>query len=130
MQQDLYLKVLREVDVQGRATCDCRWCSTPDGHATLKAMSEHLGTFSEALTCPKVDLREKDPEEEVGFMGRKPECSSLDCVLCGFGKEGGILTCKAVETSEQLVNWTRYEDLERPGKKPLQKPTTLSLIHI
>ena len=55
-QQDFYLKALREVDVQGRAACDCRWCSTPDGHATWKGMWEHLGTFSEALACPKVNL--------------------------------------------------------------------------
>ena len=53
-------------------------------------------------------------------MGRNPQCSSMDCALCGFGKEGGIPTCKALETSEQLIKWTRYDDLERPGKKSLQ----------
>ena len=68
-------------------------------------MWEHLGTFSEALAYPKVDLREGDPDDDVGFMGRKPACSSMDCMLCGFGKEGGIPTCKALETSEQLVKW-------------------------
>ena len=109
-QQDLYLKALREVDVEGRTACDCKWCSTPDGQAAWKKMWEHLGTFSEALACPKVDLREADPEDEVGFMRRKPTCSSMDCMLCGFGKEGGIPTCKALERSEQLVKWTRYED--------------------
>ena len=53
-------------------------------------------------------------------MGWKAACSSTDRVLCGFGKEGGIPTCKALETSEQLVKWVNYEDVERPGKKPLQ----------
>ena len=110
-QQDLYLKALREVDLQGRVACACRWCSAPDGQAARKGMWDHLGTFSEALACPKVDLREGDPEDDAGFMGRKPACSSMDCMLCGFGKEGGIPTCKALETSEQLVKWTRYEDL-------------------
>ncbi|CAB1101276.1 unnamed protein product [Ectocarpus sp. CCAP 1310/34] len=112
----LYLKALREVDVQGRAACDCRWCSAPDGQAAWKGMWKHLGKFSEALAYPKVDLREGDPEDEVGFMA----CSAMECTLCGFGKEGGIPTSKALETSQQVVKCTRYEDVERPGKKPLQ----------
>lgn len=118
-QQDLYLKALREVTVQGREACDCRWCSAADGDKRWKQLWEHLGTFSDVIACPKVDLRAGDPHDEHGFMGRKPACSSFDCQFCGFGKQGGIPTCKALETSPQLVKWTRYEDVERPGKNKL-----------
>ena len=78
-----------------------------------------MGTFSDAVACPKVDLRAGDPEEEHGFVGRKPERASSQCNVCSFRKEGGIPYCKALETSEQQMKWTRYEDLERPGKKTL-----------
>ena len=78
-----------------------------------------MGTFSEAIACPKVDLRARDPHEDMKFMGRKPECASFDCNVCGFDKEGGIPFRKVLETSEQTVEWTRYEDLERPGDTPL-----------
>ena len=74
----------------------------------------------EALACSKVDVREGGPEDDVEFMGRKPACISMDCMLWGFGKEGGIPTCETLETSEQLAKCVRYEDVERPGKKPLQ----------
>lgn len=80
---------------------------------------QHLGTFSDAVDCPKVDLRAGDPEEDMKFMGRKPECASFDCNVCGFGKEGAIPFCKVLGTSKQPVKWTRYEDLERPGKTTL-----------
>ena len=58
------------------------------------------------------------------FMGWKAECSSTDRVLCGFGKEGGIPTCKALETSEQLVKWTRYKNLREAREEATSKPTS------
>ncbi|CAB1110583.1 unnamed protein product [Ectocarpus sp. CCAP 1310/34] len=45
---------------------------------------KHLGTFSDAIACPKVNLRAADPGGD-GWMGRKPECNALDCAKCGFG---------------------------------------------
>lgn len=87
-----------------RAECDCRWCSAPDGNETWQAaMWAHLGTFSDAIACPKVNFRAGDPQDKFGFMGRKPACSFSDCTLCGFGKQRGMPTSKALETSEQLV---------------------------
>lgn len=118
-QQTYYLAALREVDVQGRDACNCRWCSVENGGSEGKKMWSNRGSFSEAIACPKVDLRPGDPDATGGFMGRKLECGFSDCEVCGFGREGGIPTCKALEESQQLVEWTRYEDLEREGKKPL-----------
>ena len=116
-QQQLYLNALKDVTVEGRSACDCRWCSAVDGDAIWKGHWQHLGTFSDAVACPKVNLRAGDPDDEHGFIGRKPECASSECNVCGFGKDRGIPYCKALETSEQQVRWTRYEDLERPGGK-------------
>ncbi|CAB1112097.1 unnamed protein product [Ectocarpus sp. CCAP 1310/34] len=82
-------------------------------------MWSNLGSFSETIASPKVDLRAGDPDATGEFMGRKPECGSSDCEVCGFGREGGLPTCKALEESQQLVEWTRYGDLDREGKKPL-----------
>ena len=81
-----------------------------------------MGTFSDAVACPKVNLRAGDPDDEHGFIGLKPECASSECNVCGFGKDGGIPYCKALETSEPQVRWTSCENLERPGgKKTLPK---------
>ena len=44
---------------------------------------------------------------------------SVLCSVCGFGKEGGIPFCKVLETLNQKVTWTSYEDLERVEKKTL-----------
>ena len=119
-QQDLYLKALKDVTVANRSqVCDCRWCQSANGDEVWKGHFQHLGTFSEAIACPKVDLRAGDPHEDMKFMGRKPACASFNCNDCGFGKDGGIPFCKVLETSEQTVEWTRYEDLERPGNTPL-----------
>ena len=38
-----------------------------------------MGTFSDAVACPKEDLRAGDSEEDSVVMGRKPECASFDC---------------------------------------------------
>lgn len=116
-QQVMYLDALRDVPVLGRGACDCRWRSSVDGDKEWKRLWTHLGTFSEALTCAKVDLRGGDFHDEHGFMGRKPDCSSFDCTECGFGRHGGIPTCKVLETSDQRVVWKRYEDVWKLGKK-------------
>eukprot|EP00903_Cladosiphon_okamuranus_P008202 g7897.t1 len=119
-QQTFYLEALENMTLVDRPVCDCRWCSAEDGDAIWKGHWRHLGTFSDALACPKVDLRAGDPEEDSEVMGRKPECASSDCNVCGFGKEGGIPFCKVLETSKQLVKWKHYGDLERPGKTTLR----------
>eukprot|EP00903_Cladosiphon_okamuranus_P012902 g12046.t1 len=118
--QTFYLEALENMTLVDRPVCDCRWCSAEDGDAIWKGHWRHLGTFSDALACPKVDLLAGDPEKDSEFMGRKPECASSDCNVCGFGQERGIPFCKALETSKQLVKWKHYGDLERPGKTPLR----------
>ena len=71
----------------------------------------HLGSFCDAVACPKVDLRADDPEDGVGFWGRKPECSSFGCSECGFGKAGGIPLCKRLEESVKEVEWNVFKDV-------------------
>ena len=64
-----------------------------------------------------------------GLMGRKPECVSLDCTECGFGPDGGIPTCKALENSEQVVRWDCFEDLEKVGKDGEKKILPNQQVH-
>ena len=114
-QQQWYIDALRNIAVLGRDQCNCRVCSTEGGKG-WGAQWTHLGTFSDALLCPKTDLRRGDPHDKHGFMGRAPACVSSACSTCGFGRDGGIPTCKAVEQSDQLVRWKCFEDSETEGK--------------
>lgn len=104
-QQDLYIQALQTVDMDSHGECECRWCrwSGVDGGRKWKEAWRHLSSFSDAVACPKVDLRAGDSEDDVGFWGRKPECSSFDCSECGFGKAGGIPLCKRLEESVKEV---------------------------
>ncbi|CAB1103201.1 unnamed protein product [Ectocarpus sp. CCAP 1310/34] len=109
-QQVLYIEALANVDMASHGDCSCRWC-TVDGGSKWRETWKHLGTFSDAIACPKVNLRAEDPEDNVGFMGRKPECSAFKCKECGFGGAKGIPTCTRLETSQKTVEWKEFEDV-------------------
>lgn len=85
----------------------------------MEGAVDALGDFLRRHRVPKGSLREGGPYDEHGFMGRKPACSSFDCECCGFQKQGCTPACKALDTSDQLVTWTRYAEVERTGKKSL-----------
>eukprot|EP00904_Undaria_pinnatifida_P010123 jgi/Undpi1/6240/HiC_scaffold_20.g08724.m1 len=119
-QQAFYLEARENMTLVDRPVCDCRWCIAEDGDAIWNGHWRHLGTLSDVLACPKVDLRAGDPKEDSAVMGRKPECASFNSNVCGFGKERGIPFCNVLETSKQLVKWKRYGDLEGPGKTTLR----------
>ena len=72
----------------------------------------HLGSFSDAIACPKVDLRADDPEDDVGFWGASRSAArSAACSECGFGKAGGIPLCKRLEESVKEVEWNVFKDV-------------------
>ncbi|CAN0279996.1 unnamed protein product [Ectocarpus sp. 6 AP-2014] len=108
-QQVLYIEALANVDMTSHGECRCRWCNA-DGGSRWRETWKHLGTFSDAIACPKVNLRVADPEGD-GWMGRKPECNALDCAKCGFGGADGIPICSKLENSEQTVVWKMFEDV-------------------
>ncbi|CAB1110387.1 unnamed protein product [Ectocarpus sp. CCAP 1310/34] len=108
-QQVLYIEALANVDMTSHGECDCRWCNV-DGGRRWRETWKHMGTFSDAIACPKVNLRAADPEGD-SWMGRKPECNALDCAMCGFGGTDGIPICSKLETSEQTVVWKMFEDV-------------------
>lgn len=118
-QQSLYLEALRREmpALHGSGCkCECRWCK--NGCKQWMEVFEHLGTCSEGLACEKVSLPEGDPNDEHGFGGRNPECTSMSCVRCASGGEGGIPSCAAVEQAEKMVEWTRFEEgAKTDGKK-------------
>ncbi|CAB1114187.1 unnamed protein product [Ectocarpus sp. CCAP 1310/34] len=108
-QQVLYIEALANVDMTSHGECRCRWCNA-DGGSRWRETWKHLGTFSDAISCPKVDLQAVNPEGD-GWMGRKPECNALDCAKCGFGGADGIPICSKLENSEQTVVWKMFEDV-------------------
>lgn len=77
----------------------------------------NLSTFSEAIACPKVNLREGDLDDDAIWLGRKPRCTSTECRLGGFGTAGGILTCSRLENSMQEVEWKISEDVRTRGEE-------------
>lgn len=105
-----HVEALANVDMRGHGECQCRWCSVDSGSRWREAW-KHLGTFSDAIACPKVDLRAVDPKDDIGFMGRKPECTAFECAKCGFGGADGIPFCSKLESSEQMVVWKMFEDV-------------------
>lgn len=109
-QQVLYIEALCGVDMASHGECRCRWCSVDNG-SKWGEVWKHLGTSSDALACPKVDLLAADPEDDVGFMGRKPECTALECSSCGFGGAEGIPVCSRLKKSEQKVWWKVFVDV-------------------
>ena len=109
-QQVLYIEALANVDMASHGECPCQWWNV-DGGSKWREAWKHLGTFSDAVACPKVNLRAKDPEDNVGFMGREPECSALKCKEYGFGGAKGIPTCTRLETSQEKVQWKVFEDM-------------------
>ncbi|CAB1097274.1 unnamed protein product [Ectocarpus sp. CCAP 1310/34] len=100
-QQVLCIEALAIVDMTSHDECDCRWCNV-DGGRRWRETWKHMGTFSDAIACPKVNLRAADPEGD-SWMGRKPECNALDCAMCGLGGTDDIPICSKLETSEQTV---------------------------
>lgn len=82
-----------------------------DGGRKWQEIWQHLGTFHDAVVCPKVDLRAGDLQDDVGFMGRKPECNAFDGGECGFEGPGGILICTRLERSLEEVRWKVSEDV-------------------
>lgn len=78
-----------------------------------------LGDLLRRHRVPKGRPTSGNPHDQHGFMRRKSAWNSFDCASCGFRRGGGIPTFKALETSDQLVKWTHYEDVKRPWKKPL-----------
>ncbi|CAB1115158.1 unnamed protein product [Ectocarpus sp. CCAP 1310/34] len=108
-QQVLYIEALANVDMPSHGECDCRWCNV-DGGRRWRETWKHMGTFSDAIACPKVNLRAADLEGD-SWMGRKPECNALDCAMCGLGGTDGIPICSKLETSEQTVVWKMFEDV-------------------
>lgn len=104
----LYLKALNDVMVADRSLeCDCRRCRSTDDGKIYKGHVQHSRTSSKAIAWPKGDLREGDPHKVMMLMGRKSECTSFDCNVGGFGKEGGVPFCEVLEASEQTAEWKR-----------------------
>ena len=109
-QQVLYIEALASVDMASYGECPCQWCSVDESSKWREAW-KHLRTFSDAVACPKVNLRAKDPEDNVGLMGRKPECRALECKECGSEGVKGIPICTRLETSQEQVQWKVFEDM-------------------
>lgn len=84
-QQVLYIEALANVDMTSHGECRCRWCCV-EGGSKWRETWKHLGTFSDAIACPKVDLRAADPKGDE-WMGRRPECNAFDCEKCGFSSK-------------------------------------------
>lgn len=115
-QQVHYLTALKEImkTLHIGSSCNCRWCA--DGGKQWTAAFEHLGTFSEALCCAKVDWRAGDLDG-AEFWGRKAKCVSGECGECRFGKQGGIPLCSVLNAATDTVKWTHYEDVTTAGGK-------------
>ena len=56
-QNEVYLKALREVNVQRRETCKGRWCIDKDRYEKWMHLRTHLGTFPTAIACSKLKGR-------------------------------------------------------------------------
>ncbi|CAB1115972.1 unnamed protein product [Ectocarpus sp. CCAP 1310/34] len=108
-QQVLYIEALANVDMTSHRECGCRWCNVDGGRRWWETW-KHVGTFSDAIARPKVNLRAAGPEGN-SWMGRKPECNALGCAMCGLGGTDGIPICSKLETSEQTVVWKMFEDV-------------------
>ena len=109
-QQVLYIEALAGVNMASHGECQCRWCSVGGGSKWQETW-KHLGTFSDAIACQKVNLREGDPKDDVGYLHWKPECCAFTCKECGFGGPGGIPNCERLENSEKEVQWKVFEDV-------------------
>ncbi|CAM9845623.1 unnamed protein product, partial [Pylaiella littoralis] len=108
----------------------------------------HLDTFSDAVACPKVDLRAGDPKYDV-FNWRKPESSAFLCAECGFGGPKRTPTYTRLNLMRKfhgrcLKGWlkmyevfTRYSSLfykciaglSPPFPPPIYRPKSIKLEH-
>ena len=86
-QQAMYIEALANVDTTSHGKCRCRWCSADRG-SKLRETWIHLGTFSDVIACPKVNMRAADPEGDE-WMGRRPECNALTAKSADFQWRGG-----------------------------------------
>lgn len=94
-------------------------------------MFKTLDSFSESLTCGKVDLLANDPEQLYEVSGRQPQsmqCSSMQCIsmaceMCGFrGPDGIPPSCPVIEAHKDLeVEWTRFEDVRMDDGSVVKK---------
>lgn len=82
-QQDLYMKALRVVDMDGREACDCRRYSAVGGGKMWKELWTHLGTFSDAIACPKVAYERGARTTSMGSWGGSQRAVRLTASAVG-----------------------------------------------